>query len=351
MKRVLVMSRIFFVALLCVSRISAMCIADEVYLVNGDRITGKVTTLADGKLTVESDLAGKVVIDLGNITTFKTNEPVEIQLKNGTAFKKQISKAETGKFAVEGDQTLKSQDFNVASITAINPPPKEEPKWHGDISGALVSTHGNTNTTSESFSANLTRRSAIDRTLLSFDYLYGKQEFTKDDGTKKKEVTRDQWKARGEYDYFFSKKLFGFIDGRYEKDKIAELERRTSVGVGAGYQWIESEPFNLSTQAGIASRYETYTNNTPSSSQMSAQLGYHLDKKLTQTLMFINDLTYYPSLEESGDYLLTTTGELRAKLTETIFANFKVVFDFDSTPAEGKGKTDVQYIVGIGVKF
>ena len=95
---------------------AAVCVADEVYLVNGDRITGKVTTLADGKLTVESDLAGKVIIDLSNVTTFKTNEPVEIQLKDGTAFKKQISKAETGKFAVENDQTLKSQDFNVASI-------------------------------------------------------------------------------------------------------------------------------------------------------------------------------------------------------------------------------------------
>ena len=86
-------------------------------------------------------------------------------------------------------------------------------------------------------------------------------------------------------------------------------------------------------------------------SQMSAQLGYHLDTKLTQTLMFINDLTYYPSLESSGDYLLTTTGELRARLTDLIFTNFKVVFDYDSSPAQGKGKTDVKYIFGIGVKF
>jgi putative salt-induced outer membrane protein YdiY len=336
------------VIVMCLSWCTATLIADEVYLVNGDRITGKITTLADNKLTVESDLAGKLIIDLNNVTTFKTNAPVEVQLKDGTAFKKQISKAETGRFAVEGDQTLKSQDFNVASITAINPPAKEEPKWHGDISGALTSTHGNTNTLSESFSVNLNRRSEIDRTLLSFDYLYGKQ---KNPTTGEKEVTQDQWKARGEYDYFFTKKFFGFIDTRYEKDKIAELERRVIVGLGAGYQWIESDPFNFSTQAGIASRHETYTNDTPSSSQMSAQLGYHLDKKLCKTLMFINDLTYYPSLEESGDYFLTTTGELRAKLTEVIFANFKAVFDFDSSPAEGKGKTDIKYILGVGYKF
>ena len=121
----------------CLTWCTATLIADEVYLVNGDRITGKITTLADGKLTVESDLAGKVIIDLNSVTTFNTKAPIEIKLKDGTDFKKLISKAETGKFAVEGDQTLTNQDFNVASIVAINPPLKELPKWQGDISAAL----------------------------------------------------------------------------------------------------------------------------------------------------------------------------------------------------------------------
>ena len=121
--------------------------------------------------------------------------------------------------------------------------------------------------------------------------------------------------------------------------------------MGAGYQWVESEPFNFSTDAGVATRYESYYNDTDSSSQMTAQLGYHLDKKLNKTLTFINDLTYYPAFEKFSDYYLTTTAELRAQLTEIMFANFKVVFDYDATPAEGKGNTDVKYILGVGVKF
>ena len=52
---------------------------------------------------------------------------------------------------------------------------------------------------------------------------------------------------------------------------------------------------------------------------MSAQMGYHIDKKLTKNLTAINDLTYYPSLEEGSDYFLTTTGELRAKLHRGYF--------------------------------
>lgn len=342
------MYKAMIVTIVCLVWCTAPLVADEVYLVNGDRITGKVTTLADGKLTVESTLAGKLTVDINNIATFKTSEPVEIQLKDGTAFKKQISKAETGRFAVEGDQTLKAQDFSVASIVAINPPVKEEPKWHGSISGALVSTHGNTNINTQNLSVNLTKRTENDRSLLSMDYLYGKQKNTT---TGEKEVTQDEWKMRGEYDYFFTKKAFGFLEGRYERDRIAELQRRVVVGAGGGYQWVESEPFNFSTQAGIASRYETYYNETNSSSQLSVQAGYHLDKKLNKTLTFINDLTYYPAFEKFSDYYLTTTAELRAKVTELIFTNFKIVFDYDETPAEGKGKTDVKYILGVGVTF
>jgi putative salt-induced outer membrane protein YdiY len=322
--------------------------ADEVYLVNGDRITGKIKTMGDGKLTIESDLAGKLTVDMNNVTTFKSNEPIEIQLKDGTGFKKQVEKAETGKFAIESDQTLKAQDFNVASITIINPPPKEEPKWHGDISGALVKTTGNTSTENRNASFNLNKRTDNDRSLLSGEYNYGKQ---KDPSTGEQTVSQDNWKLHGKYDYFFTKKAFGFLDGRYEKDRIAELQRRVVIGAGAGYQWVESKPFNFSTEAGIASRYENYTNDTPSSSQLSVQLGYHLDKELTKVLTFINDLTYYPSLENSSDYLLMTTGELRAKITEKFFTNFKVEFDYDSTPAEGKGTTDLKYILGVGMSF
>lgn len=333
---------------LCLSWISATLLADEVYLVNGDRITGKVKTLLDGKLTVESDLAGTVTIDVNSVATLKTDEPVEVLLKNGTGFKQLLKKAKKGKFAIEGDETLKAQDFDITAISSVNPPPKPIPKWHGDISGAIVSTHGNTNVDTQNISINLHKRTENDRTLLSTDYIRGKQ---KNPDTGVKEITQDEWKMRGKYDYFFTKKLFGFLEGRYERDRIAELDRRVVVGTGVGYQWVESEPFNFSTEAGIASVYEKYDNQTDSDSQVSAQFGYHLDKKFNETFMFINDLTYYPGLEKFSDYLLTTTAEIRAKITEQFFTNFKVVFDYDSTPAQGAGNTDVKYILGVGVKF
>jgi hypothetical protein len=143
----------------------------------------------DGKLTIESDLAGTLTIDINNVATFKTMEPIEIQLKDGTGFKQRVEKAEAGKFNIAGDETLKTQDFNVGAIAVINPAPKEPPKWHGEISGALTSTHGNTNINTRSFSVKLNKRTENDRTMLSTDYFYGKQ---KNPTTGVKEITQDE---------------------------------------------------------------------------------------------------------------------------------------------------------------
>lgn len=322
--------------------------ADEVYFKNGDKLTGKIQKLVDGKMVLKSKVAGDVTIDLSNIQTFSTDEPVEVHLSDETAFNQRIVKSTPGSFAIEGDQTLASQAFVLSLISSVNPPEKPEPKWEGDISAGYTSTHGNTKTELVNASFNLSKRTEKDRTLLSGDYARGEQ---KDPDTGQERKTEDWWRTMAKYDYFFREKLYGYVDGRYQKDSIAELDRRVIVGGGCGYQWVESDLTNFSTEIGLASRYEKYDNDTESSSEASAQLGYHFDRTVAGSVKFINDLTYYPSMEQSSDYFLTTTGELRAHFTERLFTNFKVIFNYDATPAEGQGSTDTKYIFGVGASF
>jgi putative salt-induced outer membrane protein YdiY len=341
--------RYFAVAvLLMMAVLPRLVSADEVYFKNGDRLTGKIEKLLDGKMVLKSEMAGDVTIDLSNIQTFSSDEPIEVHLSDGTVLKQKIVKAEPGKFAIEGDQTLTAQAFELSVICSINPPETPEPRWQGDISAGYTSTHGNTKTELVTGSINLRKRTERDRTLFSADYARGEQE---DPDTGEETKTEDWWRTRAKYDYFFKEKLYGYVDGRYEKDSIAELDRRVIVGGGLGYQWVESDLMNFSTEAGLASRYEKYENETESKSEISAQLGYHFDRKLAKSVKFINDLTYYPSLEQFSDYFLTTTGEIRAHFTESMFTNFKVIFNHDATPAEGQGSTDTKYILGVGASF
>jgi len=230
-----------------------------------------------------------------------------------------VMSAELNRFAIEGSVTTKAQEFAVSDIVSINPPVKPIPRWTGDISAGLTITHGNTETETVSASANFTKRTENDRTTINADYAKGK--------------------------------LYAYVDGRYEKDAVAELDRRMIVGVGAGYQWIESEDMNFSSEFGLASLYEKFDNQTDSNSEISLQVGYNFDMKLRDNIKFVHDLTYYPSIDKFSNYFLTTTAGIRADLTETFFATFKTIFNHDSTPAIGAHKSDIKYFFGLGYRF
>lgn len=332
----------------CLVSLCSPLLADQVVLKNGDRVTGKIVSVVDGVMTVKSDQVGQVTIAMKDVATFKSESPLEIHLKDGTVLNQPALAAEPNSFAIEQGAALRPQTFALPDVVSVNPPPKPAPKWTGSVSGAVSSTHGNTKSEAVTASVSVSRRSEKDRTTAGADYGRSQQR-ARDTGED--ETTEDWWRARAQYDYFFTKKFFGFGNMRYERDAIADLERRVVVGGGGGYQWIETDRTSFSTGLGLASLYEKFDDADESNSEISLQLGYNLDHKITDTVRFVHDLTYYPSLDQFSDYFLTTTAELRANLTKTMFANFKVIFNYDESPAPDRGSTDVKYLLGVGMNF
>jgi putative salt-induced outer membrane protein YdiY len=327
---------------------ASMAFSDMVFFKNGDRLSGKIKQLTDSKLVFVSDLAGEITISLADIQTLNSEEPVEVHLSDETVVKQRLLSAEPGQVLIEGTETIQQQSIELQNIAAINPPPKETPKWHGSISGGITATRGNTDNDSYSFSGAINKRGENDRVNISGDYVRSKD---KDQTTGEKKVTENWWRVLGKYDYFISDKTYVFANGRYSKDSIANLDRRVIVGGGLGYQWYETEDFSFATEGGLASRYEKYENETDSETDLTAQLGYNVSAKIREKIRFLHDLTYFPSLEQFSDYYLTSTAELRADLIENFFTSLKVIFDYDATPATGSGHTDVKYIWGVGWSF
>ena len=309
---------------------SATVFGGQVVFNNGDRLTGTVTRMTDGVVTVETELAGTVTIPVENIRSMTTDEPVELVYADGATAMQAVS-----------DSTA------LEEITAINPPKPEPPRWKGDVAGGLVYTRGNTWNESYNVSANAQKRTEITRTTLKGDTAKKKE---KSSGSDDEATTEDWLKTLAKYDYYLSKKMYVFGEGRYETDELADLDSRIIYGGGTGYQWIESETLNVATEAGLSCIYENYGNNG-TDKKLSARAGYHFDAAINQTFSFIHDLAYFPSTEDLGDYYLTSSTELRAKLNAHWFLNAKVLFDYDAIPATGEGSTDIKYLFGAGFSF
>ncbi len=321
--------------------------ADQVILKNGDRLTGNIVKLTDSKMVFKSELAGEVTIDLSGIRTLASDTPLSIHLKDGTVLQSKVSSGQGEQFTIVGD-TLQSQSLNTADITAINPPAKPISKWVGQASAGLTSTHGNTKADNLNASFGAQKRTEVDRTTVAADYAKG----TQDNGAGGETDIEDWWRAKAKYDYFVAPKWYAFLDGRYGRDAIALVDRRMAVGVGAGWQWLETDITKWAFELGAASLYERFDDvGSTKNSELSIQAGYNLSHRLTKTVDFIHDLTYYPSTDQFSDYFLTSGAEIRTRFSSRMFANFKTLFNYDTSPATGKGNTDVKYIVGIGVDF
>jgi len=346
---------------------------DVVVFKSGDRLSGKFLHIKDAVLVFDAAEVGKVKIDLTRIASFQTDQPVEFHFQDGTVIKSKANQGSSGSFSLEKTSLLSSQNFSIDQIKAANPPVEPAVKWNGNLTAGLISTHGNTFNESGTVSFKATRRTKRDRLNLNGLYTVNRSEEDKVDGinpitgnpiVKKEKVTTDEnLLVNGKYDYFFTEKLYSFASLSFKKDHIADLDRRIIGGLGAGYQWIESDNMNFSTDAGFAELCEQYTRRVldPASGteireitkndEVSLQLGYSFDWKFAKIFTFTHNLTYYPSLGEVADYYLTTDAELKAALTESLFTSFKAIIDYDSTPAEGIGTTDTKYILGVGWNF
>lgn len=327
----------------CAAFMATPVLADEVVFKNGDKLTGKIVSAEDGKLKIKSTVAGTVEVDLADVKTFSSDEPIALKLKDGTIIRQAVGAAEKpGEVAVKPG-AVAAQNVPIDSIKTIN----QKESWTGSIVAGGLITRGNSDTEAFNLSADATRRTDIDRLNLNAQYLFGRQE---DPTTGDKSTSTDNWRLGAKYDYFINEKLYAFGSFGVEKDRIANLDIRLTPAVGIGYQWIERKDFNFFTEAGLAYVYEDYEGEE-ASENISLKLAYHVDKKLRDGVAVFHNLTFYPSIEDISDYYLLTDAGIRADLTDSFFTEFKVELKYDATPASGSSRSDLRYILGVGWNF
>jgi putative salt-induced outer membrane protein YdiY len=319
---------------------AAPCLADEVRLKNGDRITGKVVEASGGKLKISTEAAGDLTIDMKEVQTFTTDEPVEVRLKDGTVTRTRVAASESAGAISTGGET----DVTLSSVKSVS---SKGPRWTGAVVVGGLLTRGNSNTESLNASVEASRRGVNDRISANAGYIYSREEDPNGGG---KTTTADNWFAAGKYDYYFTEKFYGYGALRVEHDTIADLDLRVTPSVGVGYQWVESPDFNFSTEAGLAWVYEDYATGG-TDEHVGARLAYHVDKKFNDKVSLRHNLEYLPSLEDISDYNLNADAGIRATLTKTMFAEFKFEWRYDATPAPDASNNDLRYILGVGWTF
>ena len=152
------------------------------------------------------------------------------------------------------------------------------------------------------------------------------------------------------YDYFFTKRFYGYLGTELLSDTFRDLTLRVAVGPGAGYQIWEDAIKSLSVEGGLSYVNEIHKEGKDKDF-LTMRLGGDFKYKIADFLIFADELILYPRLDHIGRYLLHNEAKLAAPLGSGWALRLANVLDRDSNPPKGIEKSDIQWILGLQYNF
>lgn len=218
---------------------------------------------------------------------------------------------------------------------------EEDPGWEGSATVGVSVTDGNSDITKASATIDATKKVEKERYTLGFSW-----NFLEEEG----DVTQRKTYGEAQYDRFLSEKLYWLVQGSAEADEAANVDLRTTLGAGVGYQFADSEKWKLSGEAGLSWFNEEFGDGTEDD-YIAARLAYKWAYEMNDRWSFEQSGKIFPSLEDSEDIYSRVDTRAKATLTESMFAQLQWVWDWDNTPAAGNERSDHLYLVTVGWKF
>jgi hypothetical protein len=311
---------------------------DEVKLKNGDRITGKVTGLAGGKLTIETPEAGVIKIDWAQVVSLKTDEPIKVKLATGETLEGKVAPGAEGRLKVETQGAAAPVDVDYTKVAAINEPPAT---WHGKISAAGKITDGNTHDKSFIASAEATRETEQDVLMGRVIFRYGETEHV---------LTERNGYGIGKYQYKITPTFYGYVSEELSSDTFKDISLESITSVGVGYVFIKSAPIDFSAEAGLAYTSDNFKVQ-PDDSYVGARIAAYLRIALPLHFEFKDAFTIYPNFKDSQNYHFRNEGTLGTALGAGWDLLGGVITEYYNEPAPGLGRVDDTYFVGLGYTF
>ncbi len=333
----------FILAFLSLALPAGSLRADEVYLKNGNRLSGKIVSLGEQKLMLETEFAGRLAIDWAHVDRISTDEPLTIVLENGAILRGIVKPSDTpGRLELGRESTAEPEPVELAHVKAINPPEEPAVKLNGRINLGLSKTSGNTDLENTHADAEIVARTVNHRLTLGGAYNRASEDNHK---------TVDNAAGRLKHDYFLTRQIYWYLNGLLERDELKDINLRATAGPGLGYQIFEGEFMNLAFEAGPSYVYTDY-NHGGKDDSVSGRWAVKFDRFFFEKLFqyyFTNE--GYISASDSSDVFMFTRTGLRFPMHGGLSLNVGWEWDWDNTPAADADKSDYRYILSIGYGF
>ena len=355
--------------------LSAIAHADSVTLKNGDHLTGGVTQLAGGKLTVHTSYAGDITIAFDQVSAVKVDKPVVLSLETKRGKGVDVRKVEITAIDRTSDgfsvtTTSGAEPFPTAAIAIVRTPAAQQAyenslhpgwlhAWTGTANISFALAKGNSDTTTLGTGITLARPTHTDKTSLYFNDIYTHDGIA---GT----TTAEHTNAGARYDHNLNPKLFAFGTGDFAIDVLQHLDLRTVVGGGFGWHAIAKPRQQFDVLGGLVWTHESYgafttVNSTPppptiltpaiTHSFAALDFGQQYTRKLGAASSFTEQAYIFPDLNDTSQYRVTFNSGISTKINSFLSWQTTISDVYVTNPPSGTKDNDFILTTGLGFTF
>jgi len=328
--------------------LAPVAMADTVMTSDGSSFVGTIEQIADGKVVLATQAAGRLTIDLTMVTGIATDQSVSIELASGDTLVGVVAPAaEAGSFVVQsevGDVTAATSSIALLWTRGAENPrvaaqlEAAKPKWTATLEGGVTRTDGNTDTLEGHGRFDVKRKTSED--LLQF-HLAGSY------GEENKRRTKNEYLGGIRYENNMTDRSFWYTRMALEHDEFERIDLRATVAAGFGHYWLKKAEQELKTSIGAGYRHESYAGGR-TEDDFVLDLGLDYRVELAEWIQFTHSTAYSPDIEEFENYRLALDTALLMPLRDDRLA-WKIGMrnDYNSNPAPGLDRLDNTYYTSI----
>lgn len=319
--------------------------ADTVVTSNGDTLHGQIKQMKDGELKIATPYAD-VKLPWKRVRSASTDGSVVVTLTDGSKLIGTLATTPGGELAVQPARAEAPVSFPVMAVSKIWPGEIPEPmlKTSGYVNIGVKATDGNTNTKSYHGDAEFVARTPKNRYTIGAVLNYAE-----DSG----ETTANDKRAYARYDYFLSQKWYVNTNMSFLKDEFQNLNLRSTLGAGMGYQFIETDDTKLGAELGGSYIREDYGDDLQDDSSVAARWALDYSQTFFDdafTLFHHHELLQGVGADNSLFIAYTRSG-VRFPLGSGLAGTIQVNYDYNDNPQGDNAYYDTTYLMSIGYTF
>jgi putative salt-induced outer membrane protein YdiY len=337
--------------------------ADTLTLKNGDHLTGAITD-SDGKqITLKTDYAGDIKVQMSAVKEMTSEKPLYVLTPD--------KKTANGNVTVEGSDlivhTATQGEIRVplTQITVIRSGDEEQayekglhPRlidgWKGGLNVGFALARGNSDTTNLDTGFTADRKTLSDEIKLYSSSIYTTSGSATSGGPSG--VTADEVLGSARYDRNITKKLFGFGSGDFTHDALQDLTLRQIYTGGLGWHAVDNPNTTFDVLAGVNYTRENYSNGATVAAVDRNLGGLTFGEDFTRKLGSKNVLTehflFYPDLSDISQYRFSLDAALVTKVSSWLGWQTSISDRYvTDPPIPGTKSNDVILSTGLNITF